>query len=144
MKTATTLMLTCILSAIFATTVFAQNNKHSTDNAENKQARHTKMIDRVVKKLDLDDGRAFEVRTILNETHTARKALSKKRGEQAQALRKSTTEKLANVLTHEELKKFKKISKKSHKKMKHKMKHKMKKEHKNKKDKKSKKEAAIE
>jgi len=40
MKTATTLMLTCILSAIFATTVFAQNNKHSTDNAENKQARH--------------------------------------------------------------------------------------------------------
>ncbi len=129
MKTATTLLLACILSTLFATTAFADGHK------ADKQERHAKMVDRVVKKLDLDDGRAFEVRTILNETQSARKALNEKRGEEAKALREATTEKLAAVLTPEELKKFKKISKKAHKKMKRKMN----KEHKNKKEKKAKK-----
>lgn len=119
MKTATTFFLVCVMSVIFANGAFAQSEG---SKEERKQARHAKMVDRVVKKLDLDDGRAFEIRTILNESHAAKKALNEKRGEQAKALRQATKEKLEAVLTPQEFEQFKEIRKKAQKKMKNKMK----------------------
>lgn len=114
-----TFFLACVFSVLFANAAFAEPQ---ADKEAKRDARHAKMIERVVKKLELDDGRAYEVTTILKESHTARKALAKKRGEEAKALKQATTEKLSAVLTPEELETFKKIKKKAAKKMKRKMK----------------------
>lgn len=81
---------------------------------------HEKMVTKLIEKLELDDGRASEVRAILDASHEQRKALREEMREKQKALREVTKSNLATVLTEEELEKFEKMLEKKREKMKEK------------------------
>ncbi|ABD81986.1 hypothetical protein [Saccharophagus degradans] len=83
---------------------------------------HEEKADKIISKLELDDGRATEVRAILEATHTARKALHEEMREKQQALHAQAKQDLATVLTEEELAKFDAIMEKKKDRMKDKKK----------------------
>lgn len=74
-------------------------------------------FDRVVERLQLDNARADELRTIFREGNEARRALRESYREQHRALKESQREKVEGVLTEEELKALKDMMKKHRKKM---------------------------
>lgn len=78
--------------------------------------------DKIIEKLDLDDVRATEVRTILETTHDARKALREEMREKQKALHAQAKQNLATVLTEEEMAKFEAMQEKKKAKMKDKKK----------------------
>lgn len=79
---------------------------------------HEKMVNKLIEKLELDDGRANEVRSILDASREQKAALREEMREKKKVIHANTKQNLATVLTEEEMAKFEKIMEKKRKKMK--------------------------
>ncbi len=75
-------------------------------------------IDKVISKLELDDSRAAEVRTIMEAGHAEAKQLMETHRTQMQALRDQQNVQLATILSAEEMEELEKMQKHAKQKMK--------------------------